>query len=255
MKDRLGHDRRYAIDSAKAQAQAGLGAAPPLRGGAGRDGALVRREPPLVGADHLRRVPQVLREAVRGRGSEGRGHRRQRPAGRRGGGPAGRPPRGAGPRARPLPARRRAATAGSRPTSATAAPWRRRCSPSGAQAVLHAGAVTDVDGCEREPGAGLAGQRGRHRSRWPGPAARSGARLVAVSTDYVFDGEAGPYGEEDLPNPRGVYARTKLAARRRRCCSPPTARWPGWRWSTAAGPRPGPPSRPRWWRSSPAASR
>jgi dTDP-4-dehydrorhamnose reductase len=36
-----------------------------------------------------------------------------------------------------------------------------------------------------------------------------GARLVALSTDYVFDGTAGPYREEDLPNPRGVYARTK----------------------------------------------
>ena len=36
-----------------------------------------------------------------------------------------------------------------------------------------------------------------------------GARLVAVSTDYVFDGEAGPYAEEDRPNPRGAYARTK----------------------------------------------
>ncbi len=30
-----------------------------------------------------------------------------------------------------------------------------------------------------------------------------------VSTDYVFDGEAGPYDVEALPNPRGVYALTK----------------------------------------------
>jgi dTDP-4-dehydrorhamnose reductase len=36
-----------------------------------------------------------------------------------------------------------------------------------------------------------------------------GARLVALSTDYVFDGRAGPYGEDDVPNPRGAYARTK----------------------------------------------
>ena len=37
----------------------------------------------------------------------------------------------------------------------------------------------------------------------------SGAHLVHVSTDYVFDGERGPYSEDDQPNPRGVYAKTK----------------------------------------------
>jgi dTDP-4-dehydrorhamnose reductase len=34
---------------------------------------------------------------------------------------------------------------------------------------------------------------------------------VAVSTDYVFDGAAGPYGEDDVPNPKGVYSRSKMA--------------------------------------------
>ncbi len=34
---------------------------------------------------------------------------------------------------------------------------------------------------------------------------------MAVSTDYVFDGAAGPYAEDDLPNARGVYAQSKLA--------------------------------------------
>ena len=34
---------------------------------------------------------------------------------------------------------------------------------------------------------------------------------MAVSTDYVFDGACGPYSEEDLPNPRGVYAQSKMA--------------------------------------------
>jgi dTDP-4-dehydrorhamnose reductase len=32
-----------------------------------------------------------------------------------------------------------------------------------------------------------------------------------VSTDYVFDGDHGPYGLDDVPNPRGVYATTKHA--------------------------------------------
>jgi dTDP-4-dehydrorhamnose reductase len=80
----------------------------------------------------------------------------------------------------------------------------------GAQAVLHAGAVTDVDGCEREPD--LAWRVNAGGTQQVARACRAlGARLVAVSTDYVFDGAAGPYGEDDLPNPRGVYAQSKLA--------------------------------------------
>jgi dTDP-4-dehydrorhamnose reductase len=80
----------------------------------------------------------------------------------------------------------------------------------GAQAVLHAGAVTDVDGCEREPAAAWRVNAGG--TEQVARACRAlGARLVAVSTDYVFDGAAGPYGEDDLPNPRGVYAQSKMA--------------------------------------------
>ncbi len=75
-------------------------------------------------------------------------------------------------------------------------------------AVLHAGAMTDVDACERAPE-----QAWRVNVGGTEQVARAcaalGARLVAVSTDYVFDGEAGPYREEDVPNPRGAYARTK----------------------------------------------
>jgi dTDP-4-dehydrorhamnose reductase len=77
-----------------------------------------------------------------------------------------------------------------------------------AEAVLHAGAATDVDGCERDPE--LAWRVNVGGSEQVARACRTlGARLVAISTDYVFDGEAGPYGEDDVPNPRGAYARTK----------------------------------------------
>jgi dTDP-4-dehydrorhamnose reductase len=77
-----------------------------------------------------------------------------------------------------------------------------------AEAVLHAGATTDVDGCERDAEAAWRVNVGG--TEQVARACRAlGARLVAVSTDYVFDGEAGPYREEDPPNPRGAYDRTK----------------------------------------------
>jgi dTDP-4-dehydrorhamnose reductase len=42
--------------------------------------------------------------------------------------------------------------------------------------------------------------------------ARTGAKLVHVSTNYVFDGRReAPYAEDDLPAPRSIYALTKLA--------------------------------------------
>lgn len=42
-------------------------------------------------------------------------------------------------------------------------------------------------------------------------ARRTGAALVHYSTDFVFDGEADrPYVEDDHPNPRGIYAASKL---------------------------------------------
>jgi len=43
-------------------------------------------------------------------------------------------------------------------------------------------------------------------------AARQGAVLVYYSTDYIFDGKAGPYGEDDGPCPLSVYGRAKWEA-------------------------------------------
>jgi dTDP-4-dehydrorhamnose reductase len=77
-----------------------------------------------------------------------------------------------------------------------------------AEAVLHSGAATDVDACERDPEVAWTVNVGG--TEQVSRACRAlGARLVAVSTDYVFDGTNGPYSEDDVPNPRGVYARTK----------------------------------------------
>jgi dTDP-4-dehydrorhamnose reductase len=78
--------------------------------------------------------------------------------------------------------------------------------------VVHCAAMTDVDACERAPAEAWAVNVRATEQAALGCAA-AGARLVALSTDYVFDGEVTrPYSEEDTPNPRGVYARTKRCA-------------------------------------------
>jgi dTDP-4-dehydrorhamnose reductase len=38
------------------------------------------------------------------------------------------------------------------------------------------------------------------------------ARMVLISTDYVFDGRSAPYQEDDKPNPLNIYGRLKLEA-------------------------------------------
>ena len=75
--------------------------------------------------------------------------------------------------------------------------------------ILHAGAYTNVDGAEREPDRALAvnGQGTTYVAR---AAATLNARLIYVSTDYVFDGtQTTPYREEDMPHPINVYGQSK----------------------------------------------
>jgi len=82
----------------------------------------------------------------------------------------------------------------------------------GPRAVVHCGALTDVDACERDPAQAWAVNVSA-TAEIAAAARTVGARLVSLSTDYVFDGEAGrSYTEDDRTNPRGVYARTKRAA-------------------------------------------
>jgi dTDP-4-dehydrorhamnose reductase len=77
--------------------------------------------------------------------------------------------------------------------------------------IIHPASMTAVDACEKAPEAAWAGNVGVTAN--VARAARvAGAHLVHVSTDYVYDGDSGPYDESALPNPRGVYAITKLAA-------------------------------------------
>ncbi len=75
--------------------------------------------------------------------------------------------------------------------------------------VIHCAALANLEACETDPL--LAKQMNTDLPRTlASHVARSGARLVYVSTDSVFDGLRGDYSEEDLPNPVGVYSRTKL---------------------------------------------
>ncbi len=79
--------------------------------------------------------------------------------------------------------------------------------------IVNAAAFTDVDGNEREPEkARLINTTGVEHLLTAG--VEVGAHLVQVSTDYVFDGAAGPYLEGDKPAPLCVYGRTKLEAER-----------------------------------------
>jgi dTDP-4-dehydrorhamnose reductase len=76
--------------------------------------------------------------------------------------------------------------------------------------VINAMAFTDVDGCEsrRELAFRVNGEGVRHLAEIT---AEIGAKLVHISSDYVFDGRKGnPYVEEDPVNPLSIYGKSKL---------------------------------------------
>ena len=72
--------------------------------------------------------------------------------------------------------------------------------------VVNLAAMTNVDLCEKNPELAYAiniGGVDNLVNAFRGP-------IIHVSTDYVFDGESGPYKEEDITNPLNVYGRSKL---------------------------------------------
>ncbi len=75
--------------------------------------------------------------------------------------------------------------------------------------VIHCAALADIDACENNPA--LAEKVNAELPRIFAKSCRGRAKLVYISTDAVFDGTRDEYFEEDAPNPRSVYARTKLA--------------------------------------------
>ena len=76
-------------------------------------------------------------------------------------------------------------------------------------AILHSAALADPDRCESEPerARALNVEASRALARL---ARQQRVRLVLLSTDLVFPGEGGPFGESAPPRPLMVYGRTKL---------------------------------------------
>jgi dTDP-4-dehydrorhamnose reductase len=77
--------------------------------------------------------------------------------------------------------------------------------------IINCAAYTQVDKAEQK--AELANQINHLAvKKLAGIASNQQARLIHISTDYVFDGESNkPYLETDTPNPINAYGRTKLA--------------------------------------------
>src|SRR5262245_44236408 len=82
------------------------------------------------------------------------------------------------------------------------------------EAVINCAAFTRVDDCETETQRAFA-VNGEAVEHVAAAAARVGASLIHVSTDYVFDGEARePYREDAVTAPRSVYGHSKLEGER-----------------------------------------
>ncbi len=77
------------------------------------------------------------------------------------------------------------------------------------QAIIHCAAVADLNLAEQQPdmarqlNCDAAGRLAQAAAGW-------GIPFVHISTDAVFDGDAGGYTEQDPANPLSVYAKTKL---------------------------------------------
>ncbi len=94
---------------------------------------------------------------------------------------------------------------------------------AGPDVVIHAAAYTDVDQAEREPDRAMRINADGTR-RVAQAAARVGAKLIYLSTDYVFDGgKRIPYVETDEPHPINVYGRSKLEGEREAMAHCPNA--------------------------------
>jgi len=80
--------------------------------------------------------------------------------------------------------------------------------------IVNCAAFTQVDACEEQRERAFE-VNGRAVGHVVEAARAAGARLLHLSTDYVFDGRAArPYREDDEPAPRSVYGASKLEGER-----------------------------------------
>ena len=213
--DRPGHDRRYAMTGARAEAlgwQAAIG----FEDGMTRTVAWYLRPRGMVAPPARRGLGRLLRAPVRP--AAGRFRRGVT-------GPADAPTVVTGARGRlgralvaHLASADRPAVAWDRPeydldSADAAAPLVARDRPG---LVIHCAAWTDVDGCARDPETAMR-RNARAVRELAEATAATGTRLVVVSTNEVFDGtrtDGRPYREDDPVEPANAYGASKLAGER-----------------------------------------
>ena len=79
--------------------------------------------------------------------------------------------------------------------------------------VIHLGAMTDVDHCERDKSSATE-INAKSTEIIAKECSNQNSFLVYLSTDYVFDGSSGMYKETDTTNPIGHYGKSKLDGER-----------------------------------------
>jgi len=78
-------------------------------------------------------------------------------------------------------------------------------------AIINTAAMTNVDACETKKDECIA-LNVEAVNNLISCCEKNNVHLIHLSTDFVFDGEHGPYVEEDIPNPLSFYAQSKYDA-------------------------------------------
>lgn len=81
------------------------------------------------------------------------------------------------------------------------------------EVVIHTAAMTNVDACELDP-VNCRLQNVTAVEHLVRASKNIDAHFIHLSTDFIFDGENGPYREEDAAAPLSIYGRSKLDAER-----------------------------------------